>query len=241
MENDMADVAIALGLLARHQCGRTGGTVPVKKVVQMKSVRIITFAKAPLPGFAKTRLIPAIGAERAADLARKMLLNTLNEALAAGIGPVELCVTPEINHAAWQGIPLPAGIEISDQGEGDLGARLALASERALKNAEPVLLVGTDCVEISGDLLREAAQALQEHDAVIYCTLDGGYALLGLKRFDPVLFCDMPWSSDVVASTTIARIEKLGWSVRVGQTLHDVDEPEDLKYLPARLRLYDVT
>jgi rSAM/selenodomain-associated transferase 1 len=206
----------------------------------MKSARIIIFAKAPLPGFAKTRLIPAIGAERAADLARRMLFNTLHESLAAGIGPVELCVTPEINQTAWQGIPLPAGIEISDQGEGDLGARLALATERALHNAEPVILIGTDCVEMSGDLLREAAQALQEHDAVIHCTTDGGYALLGLNQFDPTLFCDMPWSSDVVASTTIARIEKLGWSVLAGQTLHDVDEPEDLKYLPVDLRLNNV-
>jgi len=206
----------------------------------MKLTRIIIFAKAPRPGFAKTRLIPALGAERAAELAKKMLFNTLYEALAADIGPVELCVTPEINQAAWQGMQLPTGIEIFDQGEGDLGARLARASERALDNAERILLVGTDCVELSSALLREAAQALQEHEATINCTVDGGYALLGLKQFDPSLFGDVPWSTDAVASTTIARIEQLGWSVRIGQTLHDVDEPEDLKYLPAKLRLYDV-
>ena len=208
--------------------------------MQIKSTRIIIFAKAPLPGFAKTRLIPAIGAERAADLARQMLFNTLHEALAAGPGPVELCVTPEINQAAWQGIPLTAGIEISDQGEGDLGERLALASERALVNAEAVILIGTDCVEMSGDLLRAATQALREHDAVIHCTTDGGYALLGLRRFSPFLFSNMPWSTDAVANITIARIEQLGWSVHFGQTLHDIDEPEDLKYLPADLRLNNV-
>lgn len=196
--------------------------------------RIIIFAKAPQPGFAKTRLIPVLGAERAAELAKKMLLDTLHEALAADIGPVELCVTPEISQMAWRKILLPAGIKISDQGEGDLGARLARASERALNNAEPVLLIGTDCVEMSGDLLREAAQALQEHDAVIHCTTDGGYALLGLQRFNSTLFSDMPWSTDVVASTTTSRIGQLGWSVHVGQTLHDVDEPGDLKHLPAK-------
>ena len=182
----------------------------------MKPTRIIIFAKAPQPGFAKTRLIPALGAEMAAELARQMLFNTLHEALAAGIGIVELCVTPEINQAAWQGIRLPPGIEICNQGEGDLGARLARASERALKNAESILLIGTDCVEMSGSLLREAAQALQVHDTTIYCTVDGGYALLGLKRFDLALFSDMPWSTDAVAKTTIARIEQLGWSVRSG-------------------------
>lgn len=206
----------------------------------MKSTRIIIFAKAPQAGFAKTRLIPSLGAEGAAELARQMLFDTLREALAADIGPVELCVTPDINQAAWQGISLPTGIEISDQGDGDLGARLARASERALKSAEPVLLIGTDCVEMSGGLLQEAAQALQEHDAVIHCTEDGGYALLGLNRFEPSLFSDMPWSTVVVSSTTIARIGKLGLSVRIGQTLHDVDEPEDLKYLPAKLRFNNV-
>jgi len=202
--------------------------------------RIIIFAKAPQPGFAKTRLIPALGAERAAELARQMLFNTLHEALSANIGPVELCVTPEINQAAWQGIQLPTGIEVFDQGDGDLGARLARASGRALKNAQAVLLIGTDCVEMSSGLLREAAQALHEHEAIIHCTVDGGYALLGLRLFNPLLFSDMPWSTDAVAGTTIARIGQLGWSIRVGHTLHDVDEPEDLKYLPAKLGLCDV-
>lgn len=193
--------------------------------------RIIIFAKAPLPGLAKTRLIPALGAKGAAELARQMLFNTLHEALSAGIGGVELCLTPVVNDPAWHDIQFPAGVEISDQGEGDLGARLARAAQRALTRGEHVLLIGTDCVEMSGGLLRAAAQALQEHDAAIYCTADGGYALLGLQRFSPSLFSDMPWSTDVVASITLARIGQLGWSVYVGQVLHDVDEPKDLTYL----------
>jgi rSAM/selenodomain-associated transferase 1 len=192
---------------------------------------IIIFAKAPQPGFAKTRLIPALGAEGAAKLAQQMLSNTLSEALAADFGTVELCSTPKIDNIAWQGITLPVGIEITDQGEGDLGARLGRASERAIENTGLVLLIGTDCVEITATLLREAAQALQVHDAVIHCTTDGGYALLGLKRYSAVLFSDMPWSTDTVASTTIARIGQLGWSLHIGQLLHDVDGPQDLKYL----------
>lgn len=202
--------------------------------------RIIIFAKAPLPGFAKTRLIPVLGQAGAAKLAQQMLFNTLQEAIAAQIGTVELCVTPDSHHPswhpAWRDTQFPAGIEISDQGEGDLGARLALASERALANAEPVLLIGTDCVEMSGGLLRAAAQALQEHDAVIHCTADGGYALLGLRRFSPFLFSDMPWSTDAVSRATLARIGQLGWTVFVGQMLHDVDEPQDLKYLSDQWR-----
>lgn len=201
----------------------------------MTSTRIIIFAKAPQPGFAKTRLIPALGAEGAAELAQQMLFNTLHEALAADIGTVELCSTPRIDDVAWQGITLPLGIEITDQGEGDLGARLARASERAIENGGSVILIGTDCVEMSATLLREAAQSLHVHDAVIHCTADGGYALLGLKRYSAVLFSDMPWSTDVVASTTIARIGQLGWSLHVGQMLHDVDAPQDLKFLSQQM------
>lgn len=208
------------------------------KSAVIKPIRIIIFAKAPQPGLAKTRLIPALGAVVAAELARKMLLNTLHEAIAANIGTVELCVTPTMADAAWQDITLPKGIEISDQGEGDLGARLARTSNRALTQGESILLIGTDCVEMSADLLREANQSLQHHNAVIHCTIDGGYALLGLKQFSAFLFGNMPWSTDAVASTTLARIGQLGWSVRVGAMLHDVDEPQDLKFLPKQWRLH---
>ncbi|RFC35526.1 MAG: hypothetical protein DID90_2727554431 [Candidatus Nitrotoga sp. LAW] len=202
----------------------------------MTSTRIIIFAKAPQPGFAKTRLTPALGAEGAAELAQQMLFNTLHEVLAADIGTIELCSTPNIDDDAWQGIKLPLGIEITDQGEGDLGVRLARASERAIENAGSVLLIGTDCIEMSATLLREAAQSLHGHDAVIHCTADGGYALLGLKHYSAVLFSDMPWSTDAVASTTIAHIGQLGWSLHVGQLLHDVDTPQDLKYLSPKMR-----
>lgn len=203
----------------------------------IKPVRVVIFAKAPKAGFAKTRLIPALGAEGAARLAKRMLFKTLNEALIADIGPVELCVTPDIDQPVWQTIALTDGIEIAAQGDGDLGARLSRAAERALSSAMPVLLIGTDCVEMSAALLREAANTLQRYDAIIHCTLDGGYALLGLKKFSPILFHDIPWSTDAVARSTLSRIGRLGWTVHVGRLLHDVDEPQDLKYLAKTMQV----
>lgn len=197
-----------------------------------QAVRIIIFAKAPLAGFAKTRLIPALGAEGAAALAKRMLLHTLHEAIKSKIGSVELCITPALDASAWQSFALPLGIVTSDQGEGDLGARLARAAQRALAQGESVLLVGTDCVEMSAELLREASQQLLDHDTVMHCTTDGGYALLGLNQFHASLFSNVAWSTDAVANTTLLRIEQLGWSVQVGTMLHDVDEPQDLKCLP---------
>jgi uncharacterized protein len=94
---------------------------------------------------------------------------------------------------------------------------------------EAILLIGTDCPALDRHRLRAAAEALLSHDAIIHPTLDGGYALLGLRRFDPSLFAHIGWSGPDVAADTIARIETLGWTLHVGETLRDIDEPEDLE------------
>lgn len=194
--------------------------------------RVIVFAKAPLAGYAKTRLIPELGPAGAANLARQMLHRTLESAVAAGVGPVELCVTPGITSPAWSGVDITQEIEISTQGDGDLGVRLARAAQRALERDEAVLLIGTDCIEMRAPLLREAACTLERKDAVIYPAADGGYVLLGLTGFHASLFSDIAWSTDSVAAETSARIRQLGWSLETGSPLHDVDEPEDLKRVP---------
>ncbi|MFM9879936.1 MAG: TIGR04282 family arsenosugar biosynthesis glycosyltransferase [Burkholderiaceae bacterium] len=196
------------------------------------NTRIQVFAKAPQPGQAKTRLIPALGASGAAALARRMLGHTLAQALAAGIGPVELCASPDTAHRDWLGVPLPAGIGCSAQGDGDLGARLSRASQRALQTATAVLLIGTDCPALDASALREAALQLARHDAVLIPATDGGYCLLGFKQHHASLFEAMPWSTAVVAQETLARCAALRWRVWQGAPLPDIDEPADLAALP---------
>ena len=156
-----------------------------------------------------------------------MLEGTIVAALEAGIGPVELCADPSPDHPDWHGL-MPAGLETSGQGEGDLGARLSRASARILAAGEKVLLIGTDCPSLEARQLREAATALETSDACILPAEDGGYVLLGLTRHDPSLFENISWSGPQVASNTIGRIAALGWSLWVGETLRDVDEPADL-------------
>lgn len=197
--------------------------------------RIIIFAKAPHAGLAKTRLIPALGAAGAAQLAARMLLRTMQAALDAGLGPVELCVTPGMTDPAWAGISIPPAIVITTQCEGDLGARMATATRLALAHDTAVLLIGTDCVEMHPDLLRQAASALQHADATLHPAADGGYALLGLRRYHAALFSDMTWSTDSVAATTVRRIAALRWVLHTGATLHDIDLPQDLHRLPTDL------
>jgi uncharacterized protein len=199
----------------------------------MQSVRILIFAKAPVAGFAKTRLNPALGAQGAAQLARTMLLHTVSKALAAQVGPVELCVDPVPSDPIWQTFGLPEGIAWSAQGTGDLGQRMARAAKRCTDAGEPVLLIGTDCPDLSMRLLQETALDLATHDATIVPTFDGGYCLLGLQRFHSPLFDNIPWSTDVVAAQTLQRIQELNLQVKVHPPLHDIDEPADIQWLPA--------
>jgi rSAM/selenodomain-associated transferase 1 len=183
-------------------------------------------------GFAKTRLIPALGAQGAAGLAQNMLRHTVHAALAARLGAVEICATPDATDSAWQNLALPEQLCWTSQGDGDLGQRMARAASRTIQQGEAVLLVGTDCPAIDASVLHKAGHTLQAHDVSLIPTFDGGYALLGLKKFDASLFSDIPWSTDVVASITFNRIQQLGWLVDTLPMMHDIDEPADLQYLP---------
>lgn len=198
----------------------------------MNAVRIVIFAKAPIAGLAKTRLIPALGAERAAGLARRMLLHTLREAREADLGPVEMCVTPALADPAWASLPPIEGILWSEQPEGDLGVRLAWATARAIETGERIMLIGTDCPHLDAGRLQQAAALLSHSDSVLVPTFDGGYALLGLQRFHHEVFDRIPWSTAEVAALTCERIRGLGWTLSVGSALHDIDEPGDLQWLP---------
>jgi rSAM/selenodomain-associated transferase 1 len=198
----------------------------------MKIHRIVIFAKAPRAGYAKTRLIPALGADGAARLARRMLTHMVNQALDAGVGPTELCMTPA-DDPTWEETRLPLHLGRTDQGEGDLGERMARASQRVTGEGEAIILTGTDCPQLDTICLQQIATALEQSDVAIVPTTDGGYAALGLNRFDPLLFSDIRWSTDTVAAETLRRIATLQWSVSTLPVLHDIDEVADLALLPA--------
>lgn len=202
-----------------------------------QTCRIIIMAKAPQPGRCKTRLIPALGADGAAQLASHLLQHTAQTVCAASVGDVELCASPAPDHTDWAQTRqhLPAQMHWSDQGEGDLGARMGRAVQRCATRGEWALLIGTDCPSITPALLQTAAEQLAAHDAVIAPTADGGYALLGLRQYLPSLFADIPWSTPQVAAITQERMASAYWKVATLETLHDIDEPSDLAQLPPAL------
>lgn len=194
--------------------------------------RVIVFAKAPLPGYAKTRLAGTLGPAAAAQLAQRLLEAMLEQAVASRVGPVELCAAPDTGHPVLTRLASEHGIALSSQGDGDLGARMQRALTRALRTASCALLVGTDAPALDAAYLRAAAQALVEHDAVFGPALDGGYTLVGLRREAAHLFERMPWSTPEVMRETRARAAALGLRWAELAPLADIDEPADLVHLP---------
>ncbi|MEY3295938.1 MAG: hypothetical protein RLZZ451_1986 [Pseudomonadota bacterium] len=198
---------------------------------------LIVFAKAPVAGLAKTRLIPALGAEGAAALAARLLRHTLAQGAAAGFGALELCATPDATHPALVAAAREHGAVLAVQGEGDLGARMQRALVRRMATHARVLLIGTDAPALDADVLHAAAAALAAHDAVFVPALDGGYALVGLSRTAPErLFADIAWSTPQVMATTLERAAELGLRTALLAPLPDIDEPADLIHLPAHWR-----
>ncbi|MEO3690416.1 TIGR04282 family arsenosugar biosynthesis glycosyltransferase [Roseateles paludis] len=197
----------------------------------MKDASITILAKAPVAGFAKTRLIPALGPAGAAAVAMQLLDHTVTEALAAGLGEVRLLGAPDATHPAFKGYA--ASLRLGAQSSGDLGLRMHTALSDALATHPLALLVGTDAPALDRSLLRSAAKALLRHDAVFVPALDGGYALVGLRgRSWPELFEGMTWSTDRVMADTRARLQRLGLRWHELPAVSDIDEPTDLAHLP---------
>lgn len=192
-------------------------------------------AKAPQAGLAKTRLIAKLGSQGAADLAKAMFQHTLNIVLASHPDAVECCVTPGPDHPAFESISSNPRVSWQSQIEGDLGQRMAAVAARVINEGESVILLGTDCPMLDRQHVREAVRSLQSHDAVVIPVDDGGYCLLGLQQFHHSVFDNIAWSTGVVAEQTRKRIQNLHWSLAEMQALHDIDNPDDLLFVPPQI------
>ena len=205
--------------------------------VRSAQCAVIVFATAPVAGFAKTRLMPALGAGGAARLAERMLVHAVQQAVAADLGPVELCAAPDTSHPVFARLAASLSVALETQGPGDLGARMDRAFTRHLvRTSVPTmagaLLIGTDAPGLVAAVLRRAAAALSGHGAVFVPALDGGYALVGLRQPAPWLFDRMGGSTAPVMADTRERLADHGMSVVELPPLADIDEPGDLVHLP---------
>ena len=171
------------------------------------------FAREPIPGRAKTRLIPRLGAFRAARLHARLTAHAMRIAAAAACGPVELHDTAKQRGA-------------------DLGSRMYHALSGALRRHRAAILIGTDCPALQPSDLQRAARLLAGGcEAVLGPVEDGGYVLIGVRRTSPRLFAGIEWGGPGVYAATAQRLGSLAYRWRALRMLWDVDRPEDLERL----------
>ncbi len=194
---------------------------------------LLIFAKAPQTGTVKTRLIPALGAQGATDLYQRMLRHTLEQAVAANIGPIELWCAPDPQNAFFTLCAQEFKLSLHTQQGADLGEKMLHALSDALKRSPGAILIGSDCPTLDAAYLQQAAVVLQNHQVVIAPAEDGGYALIGAAGMAPDIFNDIAWSTaQVMAQTRKQLIEQKIIYAELPQ-VWDVDTEDDLRRLAA--------
>jgi len=205
-------------------------------VLIIMGLPVCIFAKPPVLGSVKTRLIPMLGTAGAADLASAMLRDVWAAVSSClGVHPVLATTSPG---------DMPISLPQSDiwlQGEGDLGQRIARIMARALEDAPAAMAVGADTPGLSSSHIAVAIDALRLHDAVIGPALDGGFYLLALRKFNPEFFTSLPWSTPETCAAMKARLQKHNLSIAEVEVLFDVDTPADLRLLEQHLTAHPLS
>lgn len=192
---------------------------------------VCVMAKAPVAGQVKTRLVPPLRPAQAAALAAAMLADTW--AAAAALAGARTLLARAGDPARFP--PELGGVDAIDQRGADLGARIEQSMGAALERGAPALVIGADVPGLPVSHLEAAAAALAGADAVLGPSADGGYYLIGARRWRPGLLEDLPWSAPDTRAATRARLESAGWTVAAAPAFDDVDDPGDLAALRRRL------
>lgn len=190
-------------------------------------------AKAPLAGHAKTRLIPALGADGAARLQRQMLLDTIELVMVAlnGDGFVSIVCPTAADRRVLQGL-VPDSVGVVAHERGDLMRGLDFGLTHHLEHGyQQVVLLDGDSPTLPVHYLRSAFEHLTRNAVVLGPTLDGGYYLIGACQPRPELFDWDQLDSATICQQTCARAEAFGARVALLPPWYDVDTAEDLERL----------
>ena len=196
----------------------------------MSKNQLIIFCRFPTPGKAKTRLIPQLGKESAAQIHRELAEFTLRLARGvkstADLTPVVSCHGGTLEEFQnWLG---DKNYYI-EQPEGNLGEKIAQTFQSTFtEGASKVIIIGTDCPELTVEILKQAFVELESKDLVLGPAKDGGYYLIGLSSFFGELFQDISWGEKTVFTTTMEIADKHLISTGLLPMLNDIDRPEDL-------------
>lgn len=190
-------------------------------------------ARAPVAGEAKTRLIPLLGAEGAADVQRELTRRALALACAAAPGAATLFTAGGEEHPFWAECGAAFDIAVEPQRGADLGERMLHALSALLRRHTRALLIGTDCPVLRPEDLVQAATMLGAARMVFTPAEDGGYVLVGAREVHASAFQGIAWGEAGVMRDTRAALAAAGWRAgldwRELPTSWDLDRPEDFQ------------
>ncbi|MEW5756016.1 MAG: TIGR04282 family arsenosugar biosynthesis glycosyltransferase [Pseudomonadota bacterium] len=196
---------------------------------QFSDALVLVFAKAPVAGQVKTRLVPQLGADAAAALHARLVERTLQTVCSAKLAETELWCAPDCSHDFFQNAAEKYRASLHAQSGEDLGLRMHHAFVDALQRKSRAVLIGTDCPVLDYSYLRQALAALDGPcDLVLGPAEDGGYVLIGLRRPVAGLFDSVPWGTHAVLAETLERAHALGLKSHLLPVLWDVDRPADV-------------
>jgi rSAM/selenodomain-associated transferase 1 len=195
--------------------------------------RIIVFAKAPVPGQCKTRLIPALGEQGAAELHARLVWQALTTATQDDLCPVELWCADQADHPFFKQCQEHFAITIKQQQGSDVGLRMAHAFAETLNHCQRAACIGSDCPALQSDDLKQALTALEQHDCVLKPADDGGYVLIGLRQAYSSVFENIAWGSAHVMEQTRIQLNRQQLSWQELPPTWDLDRPEELDKLNA--------
>lgn len=184
---------------------------------------LLIFIKNPEKGKAKTRLAQGVGEERALRIYQALLGHTRQ--VAQGVEARRLLFYSSFvdEQDEWPATDFDKRLQ-----EGhDLGERMQRAFAEGFRAGSPVVIIGSDCAQLTSELVEEAIAHLQRHDFVIGPAEDGGYYLLGMRTFMPAVFEDIQWSTAGVFAATLQRLHANNWTCQLLPTLSDIDFEED--------------
>jgi rSAM/selenodomain-associated transferase 1 len=194
---------------------------------------LIQFARSPVVGRVKTRMIPHLSPQQACDLHEQLVLWTCHTLVEAKLGAVELAVAGDAGHPLFSRC-LELGVSaLTLQPGQDLGENMYSGIAAGLSRYDRVVLVGSDCPSLDAHYLASALRALDRAPLVLGPAADGGYVLIGARQITPALFEGIPWGTGTVYAETLARLRQAGWNWEALDVLQDIDRPRDLPHWQA--------
>lgn len=189
--------------------------------------QLIIFAKSPVSGKCKTRLIPLLGEQAANDFYKELLLHTIT--IASQLNDIDIAVYayPDTQHEFLQELAKEYSCSLHSQQGNNLGDRMHNAMQHSLQNHTQCVLIGSDCPSITPVYIQRAFNSLNSHTITIGPAKDGGYVLIGACEIQPDIFSNTEWSSGRVLQQCISNIERLDLRYELLETLWDIDTPND--------------